>query len=360
MNPSLALLPGALLLALAANCGAQSHTQTGDARLRLEGLLQVDGYRYGGDLGGSDAGMRRAELIVSGAAARNARWKVGYDLHARRWLDVKLALDHGRHTLTLGQFKQPIGLEELTSSHRIDFIARAAAIGALAVGRRAGVGYAYDAGRWQLGASAFGRGLGANAAQGTGAALRAVWVPDLGAHRRLHLALAHARHAPDGGALRLGARPVADLAGRRLLDSGRFGDVRQMRISGAEGAYAQGALKLQAEALQATVSRRGGARFHADGGYLSAVWNLDGSRWDYRDGQLHADSARWQLGARLEHLDLDSAGVEGGRMSAFTLGVNWRWREHLRLALNASRVESRRRGADFAPNVLGLRAQVDW
>jgi phosphate-selective porin OprO/OprP len=364
-----ALAAPLLLLALSDGVGQGLSHVAGD-RLRLEALLQADRYDYRGapfaTARREDTGIRRAELVLNGVGPGRLGWELGYDLRARRWLDAAAALDFTKgHSLQLGQYKQPFGMEELTSSRSTDFISRTAATGALAIGRRAGVGYRFGSEVWSLSAGAFDRNLAAGGAQGRGHALRATWAPIRTPRRTLHLALAYAGHEVPDATLRLSARPYADLSDQRLLDTGRFPDAERYAVRGVEFLWLSGALKLQAEYLDGRIERRTAPDHRARGAYLSAVYGLGGANWSYRDALPRAAApdepcGQWQLAARLDALDLDDAGVAGGRMDAFTLGVNWACGPHLRLSLNATRIDAERRAVPADAEVLGLRAQLHW
>lgn len=42
----------------------------------------------------------------------------------------------------------------------------------------------------------------------------------------------------------------------------------------------------------------------------------------------------WEVGARVQHLDLDDRGVNGGRLSGVTLGLTWYWAANMRVQMN--------------------------
>src|SRR3546814_2815853 len=91
--------------------------------------------------------------------------------------NVKYKFGGGNQYLQVGQFKQPNGLEELSSSKNNDFISKSVATNTYAVSRRLGVGYGYGSDDWSVTASWFGRELTRNRAHGSGYGLRGTWAP---------------------------------------------------------------------------------------------------------------------------------------------------------------------------------------
>jgi phosphate-selective porin OprO/OprP len=185
--------------------------------------------------------------------------------------------------------------------------------------------------------------------------------------RLLHLAASLADADTNGDTIRLRARPQADLAVVRLADAGTMRDADRLRTVGVEGAWVHGPFKVQAEWLHGDVDRYGGSPdFGADAGYVSAVWNVTGETWTYKAGTIATAAPAspaaglWQLGLRHDRVDLDDGTVAGGTMSAWTAGVNWYWRRHVRLSLNHVRVESERAGVDDDPSIVEARVQLHW
>lgn len=385
-RPLCSVLTLALLLAAAPQARAIDLGTVGPFELAFEGLLQVDGYRYGGDWDNhsEDTDVRRAELVLKGQGPGGFDWVIGYDANSQKWLDVngRFRFADGSQHLRIGQFKQPNGLEELSSSTTNDFIAKAAATNAFAVSRRLGVGWGIDRGDWSVSASWFDRELTDDEAEGQGLAARGTWAPLRSDEEVLHFGLSAARFDIPEGDGRMRARPNADLAETRLLDTGLLPDARRQATLGAEAMWYRGPVKLQAEWFQSTIERDIESDFDARGGYASALWNLTGEGWSYREGlprtPLKGDgrAGLWQLGLRYDHLDLDDfrtvpgaldvAGVAGGTMDAWTVGVNWYWRERLKVALNYVAVSTERldpatgERLDIDPDVIEARVQLHW
>jgi phosphate-selective porin OprO/OprP len=349
----------------------------------FEGLFQVDGNWYDNDRADLDGrnddrdratGIRRFELVLKGSGPGGFGWVVGYDVHSESYLDNNVSWRFGgdgaaTQTLLLGQAKLPSGLEELSSSRNNDFIAKAAATNTFSAGRRLGASWAWDDGDRGATVAWFGRDLDSDGARGAGYGARGWWAPLHGEGRVLHLGLSHVDHDTPDDSLRLRARPNADLAAVRLVDSGTLRDAERVATTGLEALWIGGPVKLQGEYFLLRADRTGGAGYDASGGYASAVWNSGGSTWDYRGGLPRTsvgDGGLWQLGLRYDQLDLDDGRVLGGQMEAWTLGVNWYFHSNGKLMLNYVDVASRRTDAASgaplrdAPSIVEARVQLNW
>jgi len=347
------------------------------ATIAFEGLLQADFNWFDSDvvqLNGDDDDrefqLRRAEFVFKGKAG-HFDWVLGYDAKAGRFLDTSLRLKLGPSYLVAGQFKQPIGLEELSSTRQNDFIAKALPTNLFGVGRRLGLGHGQDARRWGYSLGVFGRELANGPGRGSGFAARGYVAPVVTDASILHIGLAVMDVDTDADSLRLQARPGGDLAAARLLDTGALRDVDRQRTYGTEVLWLRGPVKIQMEAMQTQIDRYGAVEDHdASSGYFSALWNVGGATWRYKGGLPtmplpQEGGGLLQLGLRIDHADLDDGELRGGRATHWTLGANWYWRTNFKLSANYVKVESRRHAADGVliqddPSIIELRAQYHW
>ena len=258
MTQKIRILPLALLGALAMPA---AHAEVaidviGGSEVSFEGLLQTDAYWYdsdatnldadAGDGDDADFGLRRAELVLKGKGPGNYEWTLGYDASGDgKFLDALVKYKIGgdkQHTLQVGQFKQPNSLEELSSTKNNDFVSKAMVTNTFAVARRLGVGYGIGGDDWTFTASAFGRELTRNLAHGSGYGLRGTWAPINQGGNVLHLGVSYVDMDTDADTVRLRARPLADLAGVRLVE--------QMRASGDDTPVIIYTLRPDGEAAQ--------------------------------------------------------------------------------------------------------------
>lgn len=353
----------------------------GGSEISFEGLVQADGNWFDNDVvdlngvgaNGDDSEfeLRRAELVLKGKGPGNIEWVLGYDAKADKFLDTNIKYKLGgdsNHYLQVGQFKQPNSLEELSSTKNNDFISKAAVTNTYAVARRLGVGYSYGTSDWSLTASYFGRELTRNLAHGPGYGLRGTWAPINEKGNVLHLGVAYANYDTPGDTFRVRARPNADLATVRLVDSGNLTDTDRVATTSLEGLWIRGPFKLQGEYYTSDVERyrAGSSDYTSTGGYVSGLWNVTGETWGYKGGTPSTSgpsepaTGMWQLGLRYDTMDLDDGSVLGGQMDIVTAGVNYYWRSNYKVALNYVKVSSDRRDVSDDPGILEARLQFFW
>ncbi len=188
------------------------------------------------------------------------------------------------------------------------------------------------------------------------------------------------------GTLFTGTRAVAGKCVSDLVDYG------------AEFVAAYGPFSVQAEYMGAQYNRNrsalafarragvfapGGTSLNFSGYYVYGTWYLTGeSRAEaYQIDDLNPATFRqikilnplstggigaWELAARISELNLNGGGIQGGRETDFTLGLNWypdpgfrlmwNWVDVLQLAAPFDRLYLN--GAH--PNIFVMRAQVNW
>jgi len=366
----------------------------GGSEITFEGLLQADVNWYDNDVKilndasagiadglDSDQSMRRAEIVFKGKGPGQWEWVVGYDARADKWLDTNVKYKFSGFTnITIGQFKQPNSMEELSSTRFNDFVSKAMTTNLQGVARRVGVAVATGGDSWTLTGSAFTRELTANLAQGNGFGARATWAPMHDNGDILHFGLSGVTYdardnaaANAEGRARFRVRPDADLTATRLVDSGQFTDADNITTFGGEAAWVNGPFKLQSEVMTTNVTRNfGNPDYGFDSWYLSGLWNLTGETWSYKAGNLvttlpeDPSKGMWQLGVRYDHADLNDGNITGGKESNWTVGANYYWRSNFKFALNYVMVSSEKRANIFAPlikdnpNIIEFRAQVYW
>lgn len=405
MKLALNLLTLATLTALSSAAKAEiTIDMIAGSEVSFEGLIQADSYWYSDDVkilssdavDGSDTdfGMRRAEIILKGKGPGMWNWVLGYDARSDKFLDANVQYKfNGETSITVGQYKQPNSLEELSSTKNNDFISKAMTTNMQGMSRRMGAKIETQKANWGATASYFGNEITNNESpslgSGDGFGLRGYYAPINSEGNILHLGLSYvdmeARTSLDQSWARLRVRPDADQSAQRLIDTGDLKDADRLKTTGLEGAFVNGPFKVQAEYMTTTVSRDLTSNFKGDSWYVYGVWNITGETWGYKGGTfttgLGDDPAKgmWQLAARYDTADLNDgkvnfanplapvvSGVMGGEESNWTLGVNWYWRSNFKLSANYVMVDSSKYSSsaknyvDDNPDIFEVRAQFYW
>jgi len=366
-------------------------TNEGEFKLQVGGRVMVDYANFDEDNvtyeGGNGTEFRRARLFVAGTMFHDWDWKAQYDF-AGNETEIKDAYirytgwDLGK--FTIGQFKQPFGLEELTSSKYITFMERAMATNAFATSRRIGLGINGAGDHWTWAASVYGREEGDNTDgdEGYGAGARLTWAPWNEKTRVIHLGAAGAWEDPNDNDVRYRARPEAHNTGTRLVSTGRFTEPDSFSKWGVEAATVLGPFSLQGEYMM--VSASDDARDDPDlqGGYVYGSWFLTGESRNYKKGKFGRVSPKnplgkggigaWELGVRYSTIDLDDGDFKGGEQDNITVGLNWYANKYIRFMANYVRadadpfsMEDQSFDApegedDETTNIFQLRAQIDF
>lgn len=272
-------------------------------------------------------------------------------------------------TVRVGRWKQPFSLETATSIRFLTFIERASLF-AFVPFRRTGVGF-FDASadeRWTYAFSVFrgsDDGFGGSLSLddrslATAARLtHLLWYADDGS-RLLHAGLAHTfNSAPQKtvrfarfGEFAVDQTPVGGAARGtpNQFDTGLLA-AHYYNVFGAELAWVNGPISLQAEAMVNVVERIDQEPAKFTGWYVYVSWFLTGEHRRYlpqlgafdrvqpasvlsvsRGGWL--GSGAWELAARVSQVDVNGSGVGGGRLTSLTLGLNWYLTAHAKLQFN--------------------------
>lgn len=129
-------------------------------------------------------------------------------------------------------------------------------------------------------------------------------------------------------------------------------------------------------------TRPSGGDLYYHGGYIEALYFLTGEHRAYNlksavfervtphrnfryinDEDCEKDGwGAWQVGIRYNYLDLDSGGIDGGRLSDITLGLNWFLNPNLKLQWNYSVTQrkSPTRLSDGTVQAFGMRLAHDF
>ena len=348
--------------------------------LAATGNIAYDWNNFSGDIENADA-VRRKEFGATLKKKGVYDAMVYYDFQSDTWLDVYLRLESKAFVgqdigkFRFGYMKTPVGLDAVTSSRAGSFMEFAMPVQAFYAGRRTGVDWMLERPAYLLQAGLYGGKDLQGDNPGTMQAVRAVWTPVKAEANVLHLGLALSQENPRGwrdgrdvhheATARFRARPEAGLTDIRLVDSGALVTADKINRAGLEGIFIRGPFSVQAEALQATITREGKPDYTGNGQYVMGSWVLTGESRGYSSGSVSnvkpaRDYGAVEVLARYSRLDLDDADVLGGREHNWTLGANWYLTSHFKFQANYIKADASRRGVHTKPEIFEVRAQMHF
>lgn len=348
-----------------------------------------DGFRF-----------RRARLGVTGVIHKYYEFKMEFDFAQgdADFTDVYMGLINlGDFVkgIRVGQFKEPMSLEELTSSRFSTFIERALPT-ALVPSRNNGMmvyGNAFeDRMSWAVGGfrdtDAFGDSAAATTTAGPNSAarqedgkyavsMRLTGLPvyeDQGDFL-IHLGASFRYANPGNDEFNISARPESRIL-PNFVATGDF-PVDDFITFGFEMAVVWHSFSLQGEFIASDFSGQdsGDAEPFIYGYYVEASYWLTGEKKNYKTSSGTFDRVKpaamflneeggagaWQLALRYSELDLNDDGVQGGELSDITFGVNWHMNPNMRWMFNFTyaNVDDRADGEGEA-YIFAVRWQFDF
>jgi len=390
------LLPAAIGLAMISANPAMAEikisSDDGKFETVLGGRIQVDAWAMDKDdfddvKGKSGTEFRRARIFVKGKMYDNWTYKGQYDFADNKttmkdaWIGYN-GLDLFK--IKIGQFKQPMGLEELTSSKYITFMERALPTEAFATSRRIGLGIYDHSTHWNWAVSAYGQAEGDNTedggSEGYGGGARLAWAPWNEKGKLLHLGVSGAYEEQNDSKLRFRSRMEAHGVDTRYLDTGNIPKPDTTGKLGLEAATVFGPFSLQGEyyLVSAESNQSGFDDADYDGYYVYGSWFMTGESRKYKKGVFGRVTPKttvgrggwgaWELAARYSYVSLDDGDTRGGEESNITVGLNWYATRYVRFMANYVYVDadpiaentSGVRKFDDKPSIYQARAQIDF
>jgi len=305
----------------------------------------------------ASAFFRRARLAIEGEVGTKLPmfFKVQFDFAPAEteFKDVYFGVDKipfvGR--IQAGHFKEPMGLEMLTSSRFLTFVERSAPSEAFAPERNIGImasdakmdqHLTYAAGLFtDTGDSGKVTSINSNY-RATARVSGLPWYDeDSKGARLIHVGISGSYVDPGAtnDLVQIRSRPESRTRDRFVDTGGALAGSDHAAIAGAEAAVVFGPFSVQAEYFREWVSGAtvGGSPTSPtfDGFYVFGSWFITGEHRNYKrstgtfdrvipnhsftEGGLGA----WELAVRYSHTELNDEGVLGGRLNDITAGVNW-------------------------------------
>jgi phosphate-selective porin OprO/OprP len=384
--------------------GLRFETKDGAFKLRIGGRIQNDWAWFDQDeelkLAVADeqdgTEFRRARIRLDGQIYDNLFYRAQFDFAGSdgqgKFKDVYMGLKNIPYvgTLKIGHFKEPFGLEQLTSDNYLTFLEYGLP-DVFTPARNLGVSVSNSAFDKRL---AWAAGLfkqtddfpsfnDSDEDQGYVVTARLTglpWYADEG-RKLLHLGLAYSHRNPDGAPVRYRQRPESHLANRYLDTNGAAGyrliDARADDIDlwGLEWALVLGPFSLQSEYMTSMVETTFGGDFDFDGYYVYGSYFLTGENRRYKLDSGKFDRIKptrnfsfgedggwgaWEVAVRYSTLDLNDGIIRGGQEDNWTLGLNWYLTPNSRMMLNYVMADIEHDLYEGDLNIFQTRFQIDF
>ncbi len=324
--------------------------------------------------------FRRARFFNSGTVYDRVKYKLQVDLSGGKatlkdaYLELTKLGPMGN--LRVGNFKEPMRLEVLTSSKYITFMERSFPTN-FSQERNAGLMFhnQFDDDRLgiQLGAfrNADGNGNDKNAGENWNVTARASYLPIRNAEEKqlLHVGASYSARNPKDDEYKVSARPEAHLS-EKYVSTGTIANTDNVNLVNFETAFVHKSLSLQGEYLMSGVKRSVGDDLNFSGYYGQASYWVTGESRNYKssyDGfgrtkpnnNLGADNGGGglELTLRYSGIDLKDDNINGGNMNDWTLGANWHLNPVTRIMANYTNAKVENIGN---ANIFQVRFQIDF
>jgi len=277
----------------------------------------------------------------------------------------------GNGRVRVGNFRQPNGLEEVTTSRNLMFMERSQGTEPFVVGRRMGVELTrwYPKFRWS--ASMFGADVEdyfKEANEQINFAARLNWTPIQTDESTLLIGGSGTLQKPtfigefegekDPSSVKFNTRPESNVSDTKFLYA-RIKDVESYSVFGGELAYVNKRFMAQAEYMGTSVSRFGELEsLSHSGAYVFASFFLtdDMRHYDHKDAEFarvvpNSSKGAWEVAARFSTVDTNDDTTDegddpmeknnrGGASTSITLGVNYYPNPNVKLMLNYGIVDN--------------------
>lgn len=355
--------------------------------LQVGTLLQLDYSRYSDDKADLADGseLRRSRLSTSGVLLKDWQYRFEYEFSGTTGVtDAYVVYNVLKpFIVTVGQFKQPIGMEALASDKNVTFMERGLPF-AFIPPRAPGVMLGSSGYNWSVSGAVSGEPVG-NAGktgdQGYGVASRITYAPLLTSEQMIHVGLGaswrkpsseNSTAAPKFSTVQFRSKPESDVLAQRFVDTGEIKITDQYGIEGLELAGACGPASFQSEYHFVQVKRDIGSTLNFSGWYAQLAYTLTGEMRPYKADKGIFDGIRpmanlgkdgwgaFEVAARLSDIDLSDANINGGKERNIAAALNWYLNPFLRVSANIVKVLNVEGGVmnGDEPTVFQIRTQL--
>ncbi len=365
--------------------GAPEIEGKGGWSFKPRGRLQYDvGFINAPDSTGRPEGFgneaRRARLGVEGTVPGGFGYKFEVDFapDSVEVTDAILTYKDGPATFSVGQHNNFQGLEEMTSSRFSSMIERAAFTDAFGFERRVGASVQYAKGPVLAQAGLFSDNIDALSNKNGGADGRIVFMPKSG-KTQFHLGGSiHYADLEGGSTVRYRQRPLVHFTSQRFIDTGTLGATSETGY-GLEAAAISGPFHAAAEHFWQHLDRPGELSDPTfSGGYAEVgMFLTKGDTRGYKGGTFDRAKPKnpvdkggfgaVQVNLRYDRLDLNDAGIVGGKQAGYQASLIWTPTDYTRFMLNYGRMDyddaiyaATRGDRSYGVDAVGMRAQIDF
>lgn len=331
---------------------------------------------------GSGVKFRAARLYMLGTVYDHYFFKAQFDWAGgdTKLKDVFVGVKHLPviNQLMVGHFKEPFGLEQMTSLRFGSFMERSLAA-VFTPARNVGLasnGQAFDQNlTWGVGVfrktDNGGKGFSNSNDYNITGRLTGTPLYQNKGERLVHLGLSYSHKFRDARSATVAFATAAESSlGPKVVDTALLSN-EGVDLLALEFAAVLGPWSIQSEYIIAAVQPASGDHAILTGVYAEATYFLTGEHRNYkrirgafgRVSPLQNWNPRgsgwgaWQLALRYSRLDLNDAFISGGEVQSATAGVNWHMAPNVRLMANYGFVDVDAAGK---AHIFQMRAQVDF
>jgi len=368
-------------------------TADGAYSFKVGGFGQVDAFMSQDDRRDHPDGtnVRRARLNASGTIAKDFKYKIENDFAGNSSSMTDVFLEYTGFnpvSIMVGQFKEPFGLDTLTSDLFTTFNERGLT-SAFSPDRRIGImtsvyGNTAPLGSWTAAIGWFGSGTSSTSStddEAQDVTARLTWAPIAEKTQVLHFGIAGSHRIPDASAdsYTVSSRPENQLSSSAAdfaVSTGAITGVESVNLLGLEAAGVYGPFAVQGEYVISSVNRITLADQQFSGYYAEASYFLTGESKNYqaKSGKFDRVTPKWafkpsegswgawQVAARYSELDLNDSVVKGGKVDDITLGLRWIPQPYISVTLNYVMTDTDRFAVtpNDDPRTWILRTQFDF
>lgn len=355
--------------------------------LQIGTLLQLDLSQYKDDKADLSNGseLRRSRISTSGVVLKDWSYRFEYEFSGTAGItDAYVAYTAFKPVIiTVGQFKLPIGMEQLASDKNLTFMERGLPF-AFMPPRAPGLMVGSSGYNWSLNGGVFGEPVGnaSSGDEGFGLASRATFAPVLTQSNLLHLGLGAVWRKPISNnsvdklssAISFSSKPESDVTATKFVNAGEIKNVHQYSIESLELAGQMGAASVQGEYQIVQVQRDVGSKLNFNGWYTQVAYTLTGEKRPYKADKGVFDGIRpnknfgrdgwgaFEVAGRISEINLTDSTIKGGKERNAALTFNWYLNPFMRVSANMVKVLKVEEGTAAAnndePMVFQLRAQL--